>query len=93
MIKKRVEVTFSEAEQDLWAYLEQSNIKKATLIKKALREHMISESYMFSGNTLNEDELEEKITAAVAKAVGKESEKPKAMEQPILIDQFGGKEF
>lgn len=83
--KNRVEVTFSDAEQDLWDYLEQSNLKKATFIKSIIRSHMTG------ATSISETMLEEKIKAAVAEVVGKDPQT--SIEKVSVPDVFGGKEF
>lgn len=85
MKKNRLEITFSPSDNDIWDYLDSSEVPKATLIKSILRAHILGNS------ALDEKAIEEKIKAAVAKMVpvGMSDNTNKTIE----TDVFGGKEF
>ena len=60
-MKKRVEVIFTEQDSDLWDFICDSDIAKATLLKKALR------AYMSNANPIiDEGALEQKIRSIIA---------------------------
>lgn len=83
MKKNRLEITFGPSENDIWEYLEASEVPKATLIKSILRSHIAG------SGTLDDKAIEEKIKAAVAKMVPAGSLENKI----ITIDTNVGKEF
>lgn len=100
--KKRVEITFTAKEMDLWEWLEAQEGAKATEIKNILRKQMINET------TVPIAELDEKVKVLVkqycdeylannnakkGQPVTAQEETPNTKAASPAVDLFGGREF
>lgn len=79
--KKRIELVFTDTDKDIWDWLEKQSERKATFIKKVLRN-------MMNDNLLEKDDIQKMIQDEVQKALSKVNMTPVETDIQEVYDEI-----